>query len=411
MSSLSDKLKALGVDLGAKNIPPPAKKQQPRAHIEDIVEGTLWDTPHGEVFVVEHHYPLDYAFGRAPILGDADPSTLAAWAKEPQVASIPFTKYAFLDTETSGLAGGTGTYAFMIGMGRFEDDAFRVAQLFMRDPSEELAVLHALEHFLAPCDGLVTFNGKSFDVPLLRTRYTTHAQPHPFDAFPHVDLLHLARKLWRARLPSRRLLDLEVLILGAYRTEEDVESWRIPTLYFNYLRGGDPAPLKAVFYHNEIDIVAMAALLNHVSQMLANPMDVEHDLDLLAIGKLHEDLGHNDQAQTIFRACLEHQRDEQARMEALERLSFQLKRVGQLDDAIPLWEEAAAQGELYAHIELAKAYEHTYKALEDALAWTQTAWDIIHARGYPILKRFEWQEPLKKRLDRLERKIEKQNAG
>jgi hypothetical protein len=85
--------------------------------------------------------------------------------------------------------------------------------------------------------------------------------------------------------------------------------------------------------------------------------------------------------------------------------------VGQLDDAIPLWEEAAAQGELYAYIELAKAYEHTYKALEDALAWTQTAWDIIHARGYPILKRFEWQEPLKKRLDRLERKIEKQNAG
>src|SRR4030067_1036414 len=141
----------------------------------------------------------------------------------------------------------------------------------MRDPFEEPAMLLALEEFLAPCKTLVTFNGKSFDAPLLTTRYTLQGWPSPMGRMAHIDLLHLARRLWRDRLPSRTLSNLEVQILGAQRSEEEIPGWMIPQMYFDFLRDGDARPMKRVFYHNEMDVLSMAALLNLVVNLLENP--------------------------------------------------------------------------------------------------------------------------------------------
>jgi uncharacterized protein YprB with RNaseH-like and TPR domain len=177
-------------------------------------------------------------------------------AGTPGIERLSRSSFAFIDTETTGLSGGTGTYAFLIGAGRFDGDDFHLAQFFLRDPYEEPAQLAALENFLAPCQAVVSFNGKAFDAPLLNARFTMHGWHSPLLDMSHIDLLHLARRLWRNRLPKRALIDLEAQILGAQRTEEDVPGWMVPQLYADYLRDGNPQPLKSVFYHNSMDILS-----------------------------------------------------------------------------------------------------------------------------------------------------------
>ncbi len=414
MPSITDKLKSLGVQLGTRGVEPKPKlpSNSPSA-IEAMVPGEVWKTLHGEAFVVQERYPADFVQGATALRWDASLEMVAAYARAPAVVGMPPEQFAFLDTETSGLAGGTGTYAFMVGAGRFEGDTFRLVQFFLRDPAEELSMLTALEEFLAPCKALVTFNGKSFDVPLLNTRYIQQGQASPLTEAAHVDLLHLARRLWRDRLPSRTLGDLEVAILGAYRTGEDVPGFLIPKLYFDYLRTGNAEPLKSVFYHNAMDILSLAALLNHMAGLLAAPMQTEHNLDLFAIGKLHDDLGHAEEAISVYRACLAREtggkmrREGEMHREAVLRLSMLHKRRGEMDAAMDLWREAAERGEVYAHVELAKVYEHKRRDPTEALKWTRAALTVINARGYPLLKRFEWQEALEHRLKRLKKKVEK----
>jgi hypothetical protein len=169
---------------------------------------------------------------------------------------------------------------------RYEADGFRLIQQFMRDPAEEPAHLACLLTLLEGCESLVTFNGKAFDVPLLQSRYITNGEYFPFHSSIHLDLLPLARKLWKDRLPSRALGYLEEQILGVVRNQEDVPGWLIPSLYFDYLRSGDARPLKSVFYHNAIDVLSMAALLVHISTLLENPRLTRLIAgDLLSIGK------------------------------------------------------------------------------------------------------------------------------
>jgi uncharacterized protein YprB with RNaseH-like and TPR domain len=296
MPSLSDKLKSLGVKIGTIDLP--LAEPGPKYEIDKVVTGIYRLTLAGETFVAGQTFGADYRHGQSAIRPEVPFDSLAAWAREPRFLELPLESYAFLDTETSGLAGGTGTYAFLVGVGRFLDGEFRLEQFFMRDPSEEAALLEGLAAYLAPVKALVTFNGKAFDAPILQTRYLLHSIPAPFIDFAHLDLLPLARRLWRDRLPSRALKYLEENLLSAPRTVEEVPGYEIPYLYFDYLRSGDARPLKGVFYHNAMDVVAMAALLTHVTAILADPFGemIEHGLDVVALAKLYEDLGKWDMA-------------------------------------------------------------------------------------------------------------------
>ena len=141
----------------------------------------------------------------------------------------------------------------------------------MRDPGQEAALLAALDQWLAEFDVIVTFNGKSFDVPLLNSRFLMNGITTPFERYEHVDVLQIARKLWRDRLPSRALGELEKEIIHFYRTGDDIPGWMIPQVYFDYLRSGDARPLAGVFYHNVIDILTLAALFGHIGAMLNDP--------------------------------------------------------------------------------------------------------------------------------------------
>ena len=402
--SLADKLKALGVKVGAADLTPP--KPATVISIDRVVPGDIRQTARGEAFVSEQTFGADYRHGAQSIMVTSPLDAVAAWARDPRIRELSIEQFAFLDTETSGLSGGTGTYAFMVGVGRFEGDTFRLAQFFMRDPAEEPAMLEALLDFLAPARALVTFNGKAFDAPLLNTRYALHSIPTPLREFSHLDLLPLARRLWRDRLPSRALKYLEENILEAPRTTEEVPGYEIPWLYFDYLRTGDATPLKGVFYHNAMDVVAMAALLSHVAAMLHDPFDgrVQHGLDFIALGKLYEDLRQWDLAARLFEHGLTHDLTEADFGSALERLSHLQKRRGDLGEAVRLWEQAAQQGHIYAHVELAKHCEHRLRDYDSAMQWVASALELVKTSELPKYIQKHWKDELAHRNARLKKK-------
>ena len=413
-NSLSEKLKSLGVRIRARDLPPP----QPRYSypIERVVPGRFQETPYGRVYVVEKRYPLEHRHGCVTLRISAPLDVIAEWAGDPCLAEIgealikagtrPRAGFAFLDTETTGLAGGTGTYAFLVGVGRYEGDEFHLAQFFMRDPIEEPALLAALSEFLDPYQALVTFNGKGFDVPLLNARYITNGERSPLVSMAHLDLLPLARRLWRARLPCRALGYLEQHILGLVRTEEDVPGWVIPSLYFGYLRSGDARAMKGVFYHNAMDVLSLAALLSYVTKLLDDPLgSVVHGLDLVAMGRMFEYLGRLEKAAELYEHGLEHDLPEEMYWKTVQWLSFAHKRRGNLSAAVELWRQAAGRGHIYAHVELAKFYEHRQRDYGEAARWTHAALALVNTVDFSPHERSRWRADLEHRLRRLHGKL------
>ncbi len=383
MQSLNDKLKLLGIEMGAQNIPRPVDKHP--YSIENILNTQSVQTEFGEIYTVESVYPIEYIHGVTTLNIEAPLNVIAEWVGDPQVNEIKTQEFSFIDVESTGLSGGTGTYAFLIGAGRFEKDNYRIVQFFMSNPEYEPAQLAALEQFLAPVKSIVSFNGKAFDIPLLNSRYTFHGWKSPFTEMIHIDLLHLARRLWRDRIPSRTLSNIEFEILKSKRSQEDVPGWMVPSIYFEFLQDRDARPLKRIFYHNEVDVLSLSALLNHMAGVLVDPLKHgnRHGSDLLAIGRLYEDLGDNDAAVNLYTKGLEHediislQIDIGIIIRALYRLSMIYKRNNDYPKAIYIWQKAAEFKHIESFIELAKFYEHHIKDYETAIFWTDMALAVI----------------------------------
>lgn len=405
MPTLSERLKSMGVKVGAQDLPPrrPAKTFP----VEEIVAGRFIETGSGSTYLIEQDFPVDYLHGQVHLRISTHPTTIAEWAGDESIAAQDPEALVFLDTETSGLAGGTGTFAFLVGVGRYTSEGFHLAQFFMRDPLEEPALLLTLEEFLASCQTVISFNGKAFDLPLLDTRYIMQGWKSPFKNLSQVDLLHLARRLWRDRLPSRTLANLEVHVLHASRTDEEIPGWMIPQIYFDYLRDGDARPLQRVFYHNAMDVVSLAALLNHTSAMLEDPFiqPVYEYIDLAAVGRLLEDLGHLERAAEIYETCLKVELPDEVYNDTLLRLSLLHKRNNNYLAAVPLWEQAAARRRINAYEELAKYYEHHAGDLEMALHWTQQVLKYLDETDMPGLEKMQWKSEFRHRLERLKRKL------
>jgi uncharacterized protein YprB with RNaseH-like and TPR domain len=405
MPTLSDRLKSLGVKVGAKDLPPPRpSKTYP---VEEIAAGRFIETGNGNTYLIEQDFPVDYIHGQVGLRITTRPLTLAEWAGVLNIADQNPEELVFLDTETSGLAGGTGTFAFLVGAGRYTPGGFHLAQFFMRDPLDEPALLLALEEFIAPCRTIVSFNGKAFDIPLLDTRYTLQGWKSPFRDFYHVDLLHLSRRLWRDRLPSRTLANLEVQILHASRTDDEIPGWMIPQIYFDYLRDGDARPLLRVFYHNAMDVVSLAALLNHTSSLLEDPFShpTTETIDLAAVARLLEDLGHIDRAAELYALCLTSDLPEDIHTDTLLRLALLHKRNNHYSAALPLWEQAASRRRIIAYEELAKYYEHHAIDHDQAQKWTLNALEVLESAGLPNAEALWWKSEFQHRLKRIQKKI------
>jgi len=406
MPSLSERLKALGVQLGAQNLAP----RPPRVNfpVENVVDGRVQQTEFGEAFVIEQFIPADEKYGDSPLRFPTSLNKLAAWAGDTRLALIAPQHFLFLDTESTGIYG-SGTLAFLVGLGRFEAGGFRKVQLFLREPIEERAMLEVLSGAIAGDDALVTFNGKSFDLPLLNGRYLSNASPPPFRGMPHLDLLHIARRLWRDLLPSRALGDLEVQLLGVRRSEAEIPGWMIPQMYMDYMHTGDARPLAGVFYHNSMDVVSMAALLEHIAAKLAAPLDeVEHHIELFAIGRLLADIGFAEEAIDVMRNTLDMELPAETEYRLVENLACLFRRRGDYESALRLWEQAASDGYIYAHVEIAKYYEHRCGDLKQALQYTETAITVL--KKSPTYERVHWKPLLEVRQARLERKLAKKES-
>lgn len=406
--SLSKQLKALGVELGKDKRT--SKRRAEKYPIEKVVEGRFWEVIYGEVFCHQEHFPKDHLHGEKP-LWPAHPITrMCHWANAKSYSPADLQNFIFLDTETSGLAGGTGTYAFEIGVGRFTDKGFQLAQFFMRHPGEEPALLAGLSEFIDGMQAVVTYNGKSFDIPLLNTRFTMIGLTSPFEEIDHFDLLPLARRLWRNRLENRTLGNVEEHILGVARGEQEVPGYLIPEMYFEYLKTQDARPMAGIFYHNAIDILSLAGLFSHMAFLLHEPHSdaIAHPEDTAALARFFESMGDTAQAQDLYQSALNETLPDPIYWDTLERYSFLLKRAGKWNKAISLWERAAADGQLYAFEELAKYYEHHAKNLSAAHQWTSRAKQALESKHFPVFQYQGWQISIDHRLDRLERKLARQ---
>lgn len=405
MFSLSERLKALGVQFGAQNILPPRK--QDTHSIEQVVPGRVIEDLYGETYIVENIFPNNYRHGAIDLIITPPPEIVAAWVGEPSIVKNQIEDIVFLDTETTGLSGSAGVYAFLIGVGRFDGNVFRLAQFFLRQPGEELAHLAAMLEFIGDCRTLVTFNGKSFDIPILTTRFLLQGMGAPFKGITNIDLLQLARRLWRERLPSRTLLNLETQILGFSRTEEDVPSWVIPQLYVDYLRTDDARLIKNVFYHNAKDILSMVTLYNHITNLLT--LDLSDDFpnpdDLIGIGRIYESIGRLEEATRIYQQSLKSRLPKSIYIQILEKLSSLYKRHGDWANALQLWKLAAQEGQIYAIIELAKYYEHREHDYTTALKLTQEALGHLLIQDHFNQTDFDKRDSLEHRLERLKRKL------
>jgi uncharacterized protein len=279
-------------------------------------------------------------------------------------------KWLFLDTETTGLAGGTGTYAFLVGLAWWDAGGLQVEQFFMRDFTEEHSLLHELAARLAERPVLVTFNGKSFDWPLLESRFTmTRAITLPRLA-AHLDLLHPARALWKLRLGSVRLVDLERHVLDAprlgWRRDDDVASALIPQFYFDYLRGGSPAPLAGVVRHNQMDLRGLAALYGKINSLLGendctnNAID---SLDLFGLSRFLHRRGKSDRAHSACAQAIDLGLPTGLRAHARRELAQMVKRRGDHERAAALWHEIASDSEdgIHACEQLTIYYERRLK--------------------------------------------------
>jgi len=334
------------------------------------------------------------------------------------------SRWLFLDTETTGLAGGTGTYAFLIGLAWWDAGGLQVEQFFMRDFTEEYSLLEELAERVRERPVLLTFNGKSFDWPLLENRFAMTRSIAAPKLAAHLDLLHPARALWKLRLGSVRLMELERRVLDTARLgwhrSEDVDSALIPEHYFNYLRGGPVAPLAGVVRHNQMDLRGLAALFGKINRMLSESADrlEEHEsLDLFGLSRFFERRGDSTRAQIACAQALAMGLPGDVRVRAQKELALMAKRRGEHQRAATIWEEMVRdpQDEGHACEQLAIYYEHRVKDLQRAIEYAklglakvrrQRTASLRNAHDPDLAARFARREKrFIERLARLETKV------
>jgi uncharacterized protein YprB with RNaseH-like and TPR domain len=371
------------------------------ASVRGALPGETLATEHGELHLIDEYLEPHHHHGQAPIANALHVSTerLAQLALDPSLEEVDLQRALFFDTETTGLAGGTGTVPFLIGIGWFEDQSLRIQQLFLPELGREAPMLHWLRERVQRSSCVVSFNGKAFDWPLLRSRFVLNRVPAPVLP-PHLDLLHCARRVLRSRLKSVRLVELERQVLGMYR-QDDVSGALIPQLYFDYLDGGDVSPMAKVIEHNANDLIALAALVAELVGHFDEVHRGDDPRDHLAYAKVAERTGDRARARSFADAAAQGGGESVCTVEACMINARMARRVGDADDeegALLDALRAADDEELRAVVQLAlsKHYEHRRKDLARALE---------HAGGTLLA---EGEEAAERRVTRLQRRLARQ---
>ncbi len=314
----------------------------------------------------------------------------------------------YMDTETTGL-GGSGTVAFLVGLGYLTDSGFEVHQFLMRDYPEEPALLRHVAAGLDRFDVLCTFNGTTFDVPLLESRFLMNRMSRSCLDKPHIDLLHMSRRLWKLRLKRCNLGRLEEMILGKPR-EDDLPGSEVPQRYFTYLRTRQESLLTDILDHNAQDIASLCVLLNHMADLYEHPEKIRFSEDVYSMGRALENQKHPENA----RRCYTLARRGRMGGEASAALAASWRRAGNRAEAVKIWEEMirTRQGGIRPYVEMAKYEEHVRRDYGAALEMTERALALLSEEMLPGQKEKttvqESKNELQYRSKRLKRKLKEQ---
>lgn len=390
MNDLRQLIENINRKYDSRPLPPPR-----RMPVEEFMPGDEIETAFGTHFETEKLWEHHRHHGSADIgaLASLPPDLLSAVGRE--MPSAPPETWAFLDTETTGLMGSISTCAFLVGVGRITKDGFRVRQFFMRSYSEEASLLDSLSRHLKKFQVLITYNGASFDRPLLESRYHLNRAKSPFDRLPHLDLLHSSRRLWKLRFDSCRLVDLENQILGFERTG-DIPGAMIPYLYFEYLRTKWIERLVPVFHHNAVDILTLACLTGIVPNAFKDGSSRTNGAELTGIARWLMEAGDIERALPMFRKALDSGLRDELLFRTLWDIAKLERKQGNTLAAQSIWKELSESRNPYrvkAISERAKDAEHIEKDYAKALALTEEALSL------------EPSVDLEKREQRLKKKL------
>jgi uncharacterized protein YprB with RNaseH-like and TPR domain len=356
--------------------------------IRHLLDGAIVDLPGGDCFYRESRFELTDQHGLHSLsqVQRLSGHRLGIISKDVELSYADLSRAVFLDTETTGLGMGAGTYVFLVGAGFLEGEQFHVRQYFLSGPGHELSLLRALHDFLSSFPAIVTFNGKAFDWPLLESRFLRHRRRPPLDDPPHLDLIHPARRLWKRRLESCALSSLEREILAVRRSGEDVPGYEIPARYFLYQRSGDGAALAGVFYHNLLDILSLAALAVHVDLLLSDPFGglLTDPIDFVSFGRVAERADQPDLAVACYEEGLRLGLQPAERADCLSRLGALHKRQRAWESALQSWDLMVDHGgepALQALVEIAKYYEHVERDYLQAMDAVRHALMLAELRG------------------------------
>jgi len=395
--------------------------QPPPSHPSPRDLSALGGEWHDEVFVVERRYDRAARHGRETVGAIADrivqSAPYAAWFSglgpgggDGANVDGPFV---FFDLETTGLNGGAGTHVFLVGCATFDvDGSLCVRQFVLTNPAGEKPMLAGVRSALSPARALVSFNGKSFDAPLLETRYLFHRLAWDRARVPHLDVLHAARRFWG--LDDCSLVSLERHVVGARRVG-DVPGIEIPGRYFQFLRTGDARPLQAVLEHNRLDLLTLAALASRLLHLArVGPAEARSAREALALGHLLARAGLEPQAREAFERSLAlcaapAGAYDATRIEALRALAHAWRRARQFERAAERWTEllqmrgcpAAAARE--ATQALAIHHEHRLRDLASARTFALRGLDEDLTPAAPAIA--SWTRAVRHRLERIERKL------
>jgi uncharacterized protein YprB with RNaseH-like and TPR domain len=373
------------------------KPQPPIPAPESWLEGAEVTTPHGVHYETERLYERHRRHGS---VGIVDLESLSHDLLDPitngQIRGVPPEKWCFLDTETTGLAGGSGTYAFLVGVGRITPQGFRVRQFFMRDFGEEASQLSALTEHLKQFDVLITYNGRTYDQPLLETRFRMVRQRPPFSSLEHLDLLFGARRLWNLRFDSCRLVELENQILGVER-QGDLPGELIPYVYFEYVRTHEIFRLMPVFHHNAIDILSLACLTAIVPRAFhAGHAGFSHGAEMVGLARWWRQAEQPENALALFRQAIEKNLSDELLFRTLWDIAALEKKLGREHAALPVLTDLARSRNPWrsaAFVELARYYERRERNYPLALEMTRSAIELDPSQA------------LQRRAERLEKRI------
>ena len=328
------------------------------SQVAAILGGRPADTPFGRCLIIDRRYEADRWHGSIQI-GQCNVDDLNALRILDPALSVSglrtLPRTIFIDLETTGLSGGAGTVAFLVGCGYFDLGAFQMRQFLLTSYASERALLWAVADFFKDTDLIVTYNGKSFDVPVMETRWLFHRLEMPLDAVPHFDMVHPARRLWRPRTAPTagddggcRLGTLERTLFNMIR-RGDVGGFEIPARYFRFLRSGDPRPLEAVLEHNRLDLVSLAAVMARaIGLARSGPLACRDSGEALALGRVYERAAADDRVTgrdaVMHHAASCYQRSAESpdtgiRAEALYRLALWHRRERRFAEAAAIWRE------------------------------------------------------------------------